>query len=199
MIISDECLLAECPHCGNNKELISLLSGNTFGSQLWSDTKTVSPMLMEPSPIQMCLKCGGYFFLSKVNTSYKDGGTFETGNLSFYDAIFAKDEFDDLSVDEDKLLSLIIIWAYNDIYRSNLKPSKTQYNMFKSFVIDLLYMPYFNDNLLLKAELNREIEQFNECKDILSNYCAENEFLERIKAEIMEKAENKIKEVFIIE
>lgn len=38
-----------CPYCGQTKNIMSLLSGNTFGAQLWSDNKQIAPMLPEIS------------------------------------------------------------------------------------------------------------------------------------------------------
>ena len=51
-------LLVKCPHCGGKKELLQLISGNTCGSELWSDVKQVSPMLPKISPVQKCPECG---------------------------------------------------------------------------------------------------------------------------------------------
>ena len=44
-----------CPHCGAKKEVLSLLSGNTFGQQVWSDNKTIAPMLPRVSFVQKYL------------------------------------------------------------------------------------------------------------------------------------------------
>ena len=51
-----------CPYCKAKKYIESLLSGNTFGGIVWSDTKHYYPMLPEPSPIQKCTTCGKYYF-----------------------------------------------------------------------------------------------------------------------------------------
>jgi len=56
-----------CPHCGKSKYIESLLSGNTFGARLWSDSKRFYPMWHSPSPVQQCPHCGGFFFFSDSN------------------------------------------------------------------------------------------------------------------------------------
>ena len=38
-----------CPFCGTEKQIMSLISGNTFGAELWSDNKQIAPMLPEIS------------------------------------------------------------------------------------------------------------------------------------------------------
>ena len=38
-------ILAECPHCGEKKELFQLGSGNNIGSKTWSDLKIEMPSL----------------------------------------------------------------------------------------------------------------------------------------------------------
>ena len=47
-----------CPYCGEKKELLSLMSGNTIGARYWSDLRMRAPMLPEVSPVQKCHHCG---------------------------------------------------------------------------------------------------------------------------------------------
>ena len=48
----------KCPFCGTKKELMTLVSGNTFGAVYWSDNKRIAPMLPTVSPVQKCSNCG---------------------------------------------------------------------------------------------------------------------------------------------
>ena len=61
MIISDSPTQLTCPHCGEPKYILSLVSGNTFDGEVWSDTREWYPMLIEPSWIQKCPHCSRYF------------------------------------------------------------------------------------------------------------------------------------------
>ena len=73
-----------CPFCGKEKEIMSLVSGNTFGSELWSDNKQIAPMLPEISYVQKCPHCGKYFIKGRQAVKYaKDGYCFEKGLLTF--------------------------------------------------------------------------------------------------------------------
>ena len=47
--------ILSCPFCGSEKEVMSLVSGNTFGGTVWSDTRREYPMLPEVSPLQEVL------------------------------------------------------------------------------------------------------------------------------------------------
>lgn len=57
-----------CPHCQGKKEVMQLLSGNTFGAELWSDSKEDAPMLPQVSYVQKCPHCGKYFLMSSQAT-----------------------------------------------------------------------------------------------------------------------------------
>ena len=52
--------LYACPYCGKKKPMLSLMSGNTFGGELWSDGRTIYPMFPRISAIQKCPNCGKY-------------------------------------------------------------------------------------------------------------------------------------------
>ena len=51
-----------CPHCGSEKYVMAIASGNTFSGEIWSDSRRYFPMLPSYSPIQKCPHCGHYFF-----------------------------------------------------------------------------------------------------------------------------------------
>ena len=86
-----------CPHCQGKKEVLSLASGNTFNGQMWSDTKTVYPMLPKVSFVQKCPHCGGYYLLSRQKEDdYADDFNGGTGKLSYPElkeawAVFSED------------------------------------------------------------------------------------------------------------
>lgn len=41
-----------CAYCGGHKEVMSLITGNTYGQEAWSDKKTCAPMIPEVSFVQ---------------------------------------------------------------------------------------------------------------------------------------------------
>lgn len=63
MIISDVPEGLTCPHCGEVKYILTLLSGNSLGGKIWSDSRRIYPMMLRPSSIQRCPHCGKYFHI----------------------------------------------------------------------------------------------------------------------------------------
>lgn len=63
-----------CPYCGKEKEIMSLMSGNTCGSMLWSDNKQIAPMMPEISYVQKCPHCGKYYIRNRQAIRYATEG-----------------------------------------------------------------------------------------------------------------------------
>ena len=59
-------LYYKCPDCGKIHANESILSGNTFGSKQYSDTRRIAPMLPEFPSITKCQQCGLIFWLDKT-------------------------------------------------------------------------------------------------------------------------------------
>ena len=55
--------LFKCPSCDEILCRGSIMSGNTIGSRLFSDGKTISPMLPDFPQISECLGCDEIFWL----------------------------------------------------------------------------------------------------------------------------------------
>ena len=193
-----ECLLAKCPHCKHKKKIMQLMSGNTFGATLWSDSKQVAPMLPTPSPIQKCPNCGHFYELRKVKLKQGSDLWGETGWLQFDDAIDAYNELPRETPQEREQLTIIFTWAFNDIYRFDHTPTPEQFDTFKRVISECLQLPIFTapDQTLIKAELYREIGMFDKCISILNDYNPGNEFELDIKNKIIEKAEANDTKVF---
>lgn len=196
-------LVIKCPHCGGKKELLQLMSGNTFGAEQWSDAKQIAPMLPRVSPVQKCPNCGGYYLMSRISESDKSVGnsySFATGWLSFDEAIEANKSIDSPSNDELTTLAIITVWAYNDIARHGDEPSEVQRTTFVDYVSRILSNnDMFADNQILLGELNREIGNFDKCISILSAYEPDNEYVETIVKSIIEKAKAQDNKVFKIQ
>lgn len=135
----------KCPFCGKEKKLISLISGNTFDAEHWSDNKLVAPSLPNPSPVQKCPCCGKYYFTDKqecmvfgASRKRREVCT-EKGNLSypewkeayeqfidvekmkvvrkgFYPFVKKKDYLYKVDKEDIERIRLWLIQAYNDYY-----------------------------------------------------------------------------------
>ena len=116
-------LILTCPFCGKEKEIMSLVSGNTFDSELWSDNKQIAPMLPEISYVQKCPHCRKYYIMGRMGRQAvkiaKEGCSYEDGHLTFSEM---KEAFAQLSEEgfinekEESNVRIMLHHAYNDYY-----------------------------------------------------------------------------------
>ena len=168
--------IVKCPYCGTKKELFTMLSGNTFGATFWSDNKRVAPMLPMVSPVQKCPSCGKYYEEVKNRCGEVNSHSFALGELTFPEWKEAYAQFQAEGVD-DKTLNNVRFWliqSYNDyFYRSKEapKPSEEDFEFFSKTVVE--FIDSFNWNkaadLLMKAELYREANMMQECRQVLDS------------------------------
>ena len=190
-----------CPHCGAEKQILSLISGNSIGQTVWSDNKTVAPMLPRPSFVQKCPKCGGYFLLSrqKGHRFAKKGDCWDKGELTYNQLKEAYASFSnaDLSNDERQMILLHILWAYNDIFTRNhlVDIPKEELSYIREVVTELI--PLIDDPLL-RAELFRELGDFDKAsRELLKTTQTETWYLE-IKGKISKHIDAKDSKVFVL-
>ena len=196
--------IVKCPYCGEEKELMTLISGNTFGAKYWSDNKRIAPMLPTISPVQKCSKCGKYFFENKQR--YKEGSkcSFERGELTFPEWKEAYSQFLLEKVCKEDLLTIYyeLIHSYNDYYYRNswsTKPTEDDYRFFVSIVLAFIDNKEWSANeVLFKAELFREAGMMKECGDVLNNIHYEEleDYVKKIYSDIKQRMENNDNKVF---
>jgi hypothetical protein len=51
-----------CPHCQGFGKYLTLLSGNTFGARIWTDTRQIAPMCPWPPAVVKCRHCAGCYW-----------------------------------------------------------------------------------------------------------------------------------------
>lgn len=190
-----------CPHCGAKKEVLSLLSGNTFGQQVWSDNKSIAPMLPKVSFVQKCPSCGGFYMMSRQNAEYSEGYSFEQGKLSYLDTKQAWNslkETPDLSEGERLTLLFMLIWAYNDEFtREKAKPIIQKEQDFFHYIIDLI-IEFEQLDVLLKAELLREAGRFEDSMNLLNGYSPDDEFHEKFFERLIERCQESEMRPFLV-
>ena len=218
-----------CPFCGKKKEIMSLLSGNTFGAEMWSDNKQIAPMLPEISYVQRCPQCGKYYITERQELKYaKDSYSFDKGLLSYpemKEAFIQLSEEGFVNEEEETKVRMMLHHAYNDYYYRSYDNNEieTKVRMMLHLAYnDYYYRSYDNkeinaedktlfhengswliDNLItdnvLKAEFYREIGEFEVAHDILESVEVEDEFLKRIMTQIQERLQNNDCRVFKIQ
>lgn len=183
-----------CPFCGTEKQIMSLISGNTFGAELWSDNKQIAPMLPEISYVQKCPHCGKYYITERQEVKYaKDGYSFEKGLLTYPEM---KEAFTQLSEEgflnekEEINVRMMLHHAYNDYYyRTEEKKviseeDKTLFHENGLWLINNLIT-----DSVMKAEFYREIGEIDTARSILDSITVEDEFLKRIVTAIKDRLE----------
>lgn len=168
-----------CPFCGGKKEVMSLLSRNTYGGTVWSDTRREYPMLPEVSPIQQCPHCKKYYFVEQAQHEYNNKKeSFELGNLSFLELKEAKYQMEGMSLARMQrwILNHEYFMAYNDAFRRYpetvaFSPSEEDEAFYQKVIEELLdgieQSPGYE---LFHAELLRETGRFEEAKEVLSRH-----------------------------
>ena len=193
-----------CPFCGTEKQIMSLISGNTFGAELWSDNKQIAPMLPEISYVQKCPHCGKYYITERQEVKYaKDGYSFEKGLLTYpemKEAFTQLSEEGFLNENEEINVRMMLHHAYNDYYyRTDEKKviseeDKTLFHENGLWLINNLIT-----DSVMKAEFYREIGEIDTAKSILDSITVEDEFLKRIVTGIKERLEVNNCQVFKVQ
>ena len=181
--------ILSCPFCGGEKEVMSLVSGNTFGGTVWSDTRREYPMLPEVSPIQQCPHCKKYYFIEQAKREYSKDPESEMrsfmklGNLSFQELKEAINQMESLSLSKMQrwILNHQFFMAFNDAFRRQpgtvaFPPSEEDEAFYLQVIEQLLDgIDLSADYELFHAELLRETGRFEEAKVVLSHHTSEED------------------------
>lgn len=176
--------ILSCPFCGGEKEVMNLVSGNTFGGTVWSDTRREYPMLPEVSPIQQCPHCKKYYFIEQAEREYSKDSESEMrsfmklGNLSFLELKEAINQMESLSLSKMQrwILNHQFFMAFNDAFRRQpetvaFPPSEEDEAFYLQVIEELLDgIDQSADYELFHAELLRETGRFEEAKEVLSHH-----------------------------
>lgn len=170
-MIPGKSLILKCPHCGGEKEVVSLVSGNTCGATLWSDQRFFAPMLPKVSAVQRCPHCGHYFFSYKQECNkHSNGFTLKTGYVNYSHMKKAMDELlkNDLEKVDEFNLRLLMAQSYNDWFyrfdKDNGIPEEDEVKFFNDNIMKLIsgFPQRMKDGEFLKSDLLREAGEFED-------------------------------------
>ena len=166
-------IVLECPHCKTHFVQEETVSGNTIGSVLYTDGKENAPMLPDQPWLVKCQKCKGLFWIEealKVDIGFKAAEGVpsamwpsEVDLLSFIARSKPRGE-------KEAYLRILAWRTANDAWRShpfaNSRFSVEQKNNMRT----LSHLLDDTDEIqrILKAEIARELGEFNNCKRLLS-------------------------------
>ena len=210
-------LAVDCPKCGKEKKLMSLLSGNTFGARQWSDAYQYAPMLPQLSPVQKCPECGYYFMLSEDAlhraTGEEEVYCSDTGRLSYAEMKEAllHLEKDSLAREDELSLRLEFLHRFNDAFRENFNSYEVEDADENKMVrneadwelhranLELLVALLDDNNAeqrMLLAEIYREMGKFDDCVSELDHYSLFSDDWEWITVQMVKKAAAEDNKVF---
>ena len=179
----------ECPRCGQGYIKRTLVSGNTFGGRLWSDGKAEYPMMPDFPVITRCDHCLNYFWVNGSQdlddplSHQRRAGLVRDDILSSEEMPFVRfltvDEYADAlmrrkykGARQHKQLRMLLWWAINDTvrddHRSDILPEYTDYFEENLETLIRLSPTEGAENLLLQAEMHRELGLFGEALSYLS-------------------------------
>lgn len=174
-----------CPFCGGRKEVMSLVSGNTYDGTLWSDTRSDYPMLPRVSPIQQCPHCKKYYFMEDAKQEYGEEETFsfDLGKLDFENLKEAKKQMDALPLPKARrwVLNCELFMAYNDSFRRDPEkdaptPGEEDETLYRDTIEELLDgIDRSEQYELFQAELLRETGRFAEASAVLRNHKSDDD------------------------
>ena len=172
-------MMVKCPHCGKEKAIINVISGNTFGGLMWWDMCTNFPNNPDVSAIQKCPFCGKYYVYrtaEKREAANKSAGKGTAGELSFAEARKAWEQLHDKIEQQDlNELALICLHRYNDFqcdwpegykHKTN-HPRTADDHMFAKVVVDMLIANYKVKTPLIYAEWLCNVGEFERAIEIL--------------------------------
>jgi hypothetical protein len=175
-------LIIPCPQCANLGKKRTLISGNTFGAELWSDGKRIAPMLPEYPSFVKCRKCGTFFFIkdsdAQTRFTWSDRGKDKWPYIDFFEFPTFNEYIEALGkVDDEKYLRLLIFRSFNDCAREGKDDeiSEDMQMLHEDNLKSLLYLLTEEDidELLTKIEINRELGRFEKCLELLQNINSE--------------------------
>jgi hypothetical protein len=177
-------IIRECPQCKTKLVQHSIMSGNTFGARFWTDGKMVAPMLPERPWLVKCPKCNSIFW---IDDAKKLGiyGTYYRWNREKRQVqileLASPNESDYLHALQKQMLpkkkELYIRkrawWLANERMRTDTSATNARVVFSQAQVDNLKRLATLLEERIpaeriIKAEIFRELGQFEVCIKLLS-------------------------------
>jgi len=201
----------KCTNCDYHVSIPTVISQNTFGAKVYSDAKVVAPMLENRNDLAKCKTCQTFFWLRSENKIGAYGTEDEHHSLrkssdsliSIVDNFNIYDFFKALvqnnlvtNKDYEIYIRKHIMWLYNDRIRfdQNIFQEEHDEKLWKDNLKKLYNLLDDTDkNLMLKAEIQRNLGDFENCLEILKNI--HNDELNSIKEKLIYECKKKNRQV----
>lgn len=186
-----EPIFAKCPHCGNEKKLMTNEPFSTLGLRTWTDSYECFPECPRIAFVQKCPHCGNYYMLTEADMRAPQNQEdweicLNPGRLSYPELKKAFDLLEQRAnnANDEYNLRQELLFRFNDAFRGLDENSRTdvegepdnmerseQDRQFMRANIDsliLLVSSNSNEDKIFTAELLREAGRFPECLEVLN-------------------------------
>jgi len=166
-----------CPACSAGHTQMCLMSGNMFDTTYFSDGNYIASMMPQISPYTRCSKCDVFYKITDDNTSSGDNRSWEeldkipnVEDLSVKGMVLAINEGLYNGTDEDAAILRTMLWREMNIKRKyHSKEENNEEKIYTENCRELLsaIQEDGDTKLLTKAELYRNLGEFDECRELL--------------------------------
>jgi hypothetical protein len=166
-------VIRECPHCKAHVVQEDTLSGNTIGAKYYTDGKREAKMLPDHPALAKCPVCGGLFW---VEDAPEAGVGFDAADGK--QKVLAPSEKELVAYlsketspkDREIYLRMRCWWEANDSWRwvPSPKPAFSPEQVKNLEALSALFDESEPNQRILKAEIARELGNFEECLLLLS-------------------------------
>lgn len=198
-------VIRECPKCKVKLVEQTMMSGNTFGARIWTDGKMLARWLPDQPWLVKCPKCGIVFWIDeakKLGEQSPWDGDKKKRPKAVKPNLPTESDFlhmlvkGSLTKEKELYVRRTAWWLANDAVRTN---AEAEVNYSPEQSANLRSLANFLDEKdpnqrIMKAEVYRELGQFQECTELLSN-SFENEHHGRVANFIRELAVQNIRAV----
>lgn len=183
-------IVRKCPKCSGIVLEMTSASGNTIGARLWTDGKFWAPMLPDRPMLAKCPHCAWVFWIEKsdrVGVLRLGDTTNQYSGAKWLDKPTEDDYYalansGTCGPEEEEYVRVQGFWASNDARRFTDTTLVAQRSPAARRNLKQLYnlLPESQpDSRVLKAEIAREIGDFDSCLSLL-NYQFEKEYLKTV-------------------
>ena len=174
-------IIRKCSACGKHVAQYTIVSGNTFGARFWTDGKRDAPMLPDQPWLVKCQHCGTLIWIDEQTqvgeiapwgSETDDRNRFPEARPGSIPTLQDYADFLDAGESDknkERYVRLRAWWAGNDPRRET--GQSTQFDSFETqnlrAFLALLDEAEDNDRLM-KAEVLRELGEFNEAENLLA-------------------------------
>jgi hypothetical protein len=190
-----------CPSCERKVAVTMALSENSFGAEHYSDGNSLFPMMLSPVLFHECKLCGHFFLLSeakRIGSSYDLKGVDRVGgNFEMYKRALASWLND--SADRELNFRMELRWSFNQALEYDESINTLAEKEFQKVNMERLLELLPEDepeNLLLKADIARNLSLFKESKSILRKIKTKDIHLLNVKHQLSKKINQRNSERF---